>query len=138
VALPNQKFREIVFQLLYSRDMGNPHSEDIIPMIMKELAVSKKSVLEAQEVVEKIQKHQPEIDAKIAASSNAYDFDRIHSVERNILRLGIYEMLFDDNIPEKVAISEAMRLAKKFSSGDARAFVNAIMDRILREKTQEA
>jgi N utilization substance protein B len=133
VALPNQKFREIVFQLLYSRDMGESPSEAIIPMLMKELSVSKKTVLEASALVEKILARKEELDQKIATGSDTYTFDRIHTVERNILRLGLYEMLYADDIPEKVAISEAMRLAKKFSSGDARSFVNAVLDRILKD-----
>jgi len=128
VALPQQKFREIVFQLLYSYDMGASDVKSMITLIMKELSVSKGNVERAQQCVEAVKAHQEEIDEKIRKAASSYDFSRIQSVERNILRLGIYEMLFDDAIPEKVAISESMRLARKFSTPEASGFVNAVMD----------
>lgn len=130
MAIPNQKFREIVFQLLYSYDMGKAHPEDLIPMIMKELAVTRKTVLMAQERVEAILKQLDGLDAKISQSIDDYTFDQIHSVERNILRLGVFEILHDEAIPPKVAITEAIRLAKKFSTAEATAFINGVLDRI--------
>jgi transcription antitermination protein NusB len=132
MSLPAQKFREIVFQMLYSYDTGRASDEDMVVLLSDELAVTKKSVREAQEHVHLILSHLDEIDVLITKTSHAYAFERIQSVERNILRLGVFELLFDQSIPEKVAIVEAMRLTRKFSTKEAASFVNAILDALLR------
>lgn len=130
MSLPQQKFREIAFQLLYSYDLGTENDEELIPLIMKQLAVTRKSVKEADQRVAKLRAILPDIDAIITKTSQSYSFERIQSVERNILRLGVYELLYDPELPPKVAISEAVRLARKFGSPEAAAFVNALLDGI--------
>jgi N utilization substance protein B len=130
MALPLQKFREIVFQLLYSYDTATPDEEAIVELMMNELAVSKKNVKLAQERVQQVLSHLPEIDAHIASVSLSYDFDRIQKVTKNILRLAIFELLFDHTIPPKVAIAEAIRLSRKFSTRESASFVNAILDHV--------
>lgn len=132
MSLPQQKFREIVFQLLFSRDVGEVPDQGLVGLIMKELAVTRKSVLQALERVQMIEEFLPEIDAKIAEASSSYDFSRIQRVERNILRIGCYELLHDDAIPPAVAISEAMRLARKFGTVEAASYVNALLDHLHR------
>jgi N utilization substance protein B len=132
MSLPAQKFREIVFQILYSHDMGKSDDATIVDLLAQELEVSKKSVREAQQRVQDLLQHLEEIDALIGKTSVSYAFERIQSVERNILRVGAYEILFDKDIPPKVAIAEAMRLTRKFSTKEAASFVNAILDSIYR------
>jgi N utilization substance protein B len=70
------------------------------------------------------------IDEKITSLSPDYSFARISRVEKTILRLGVYEILFDDLIPPLVAISEAIRLTRKFGTPESARFVNAILDRV--------
>lgn len=130
MAVPQQKFREIVFQMLYSSDLGRASEEDMLPLLMEELSVPKQAVKIAQERVRNIFDKQKEIDKTIAKISTSYEFDRIQSVERNVLRLGVFELLYDDSIPPKVAIAEALRLARKFGSPESAAFVNAVLDHI--------
>lgn len=137
MSIPVQKLREIVFQMLYSYDIGKAEQEDMIELMMKELSVSRASVITAQQKVEEIQAIQPELDEMITGASLSYDFDRIQTVERNILRLGVYELFFSGNIPPKVAISEAVRLARKFSSPEAANFVNAILDTLHKARAGE-
>lgn len=132
MSLPAQKFREIVFQMLYSYDTGRATDEDMLDLLSSELAVTKKAVREAQTRVHQILSHLTGIDALISHTSQSYAFERIQTVEKNILRLGIFEMLFDPSIPEKVAIAEAMRLARKFSTKESATFVNAILDASLK------
>lgn len=135
--LPQQKFREIVFQLLYSYDMSQADEEDMLPLIMSELSVTKKAVQEAQSRVQTIIATLDEIDKLIELASVAYTFERIASVERNILRLGVFELLFDENVPPKVAISEAIRLARKFGTPESAAFVNAVMDNLYKQENNK-
>ncbi|WP_068468216.1 transcription antitermination factor NusB [Candidatus Protochlamydia phocaeensis] len=130
MALSQQKFREIVFQLLYSQDIGHPHEDVMIELIMAELSVSKKNVRLAQEKVNQIIEKLSEIDRLISSVSTSYDFDRIQIVTKNILRLGVFELFFDSGIPPKVAIAEAIRLSRKFSTPESASFVNALLDNL--------
>ena len=131
MALPQKKLRELVFQFLFSYNLGKPEEKELILLMMQELSVSKKNAYFAWEKVSDLLKVQDQIDSLIDSVSDTYSFDRIHSVEKNVLRLGVYEMRFDESIPEKVAISEAIRLTKKFSTPESISFVNAILDKLL-------
>ena len=131
MALPPQKFREIVFQILFSSDFPLPEIEQTAKMLMAELKVTKKAVFEAGEKVKQINANLPSIDEKISAFSTDYTFERISRVEKTILRLGLYEILFDDSIPPLVAIAEAIRLTRKFGTPESAQFVNAILDKAI-------
>ncbi|MGD2169242.1 MAG: transcription antitermination factor NusB [Chlamydiota bacterium] len=132
--LPPQKFREIVFQILYAFDFTDLIEDEILEMVMKLCKISKKNAKACYEksliIFEKLQ----EIDPIIAGSSPSYEFQRISSVEKNILRLTLFEMLFEEDMPEKVCISEGIRLAKKFSTTESTAFVNAVLDNIYKTR----
>jgi N utilization substance protein B len=138
MAFQQQKFRELVFQLLYSFDVGHPSEEETTILLMKELLVTKKFVKNGIERVAKIREKQKKIDELISGVSVSYQFDRIQSVERNILRLGVFELLFDDEIPAKVAIAEGIRLARKFGTPESASFVNAILDALYKIDLGEA
>lgn len=133
MALPQQKFREIVFQLLYSQDFTNLEEEEVIPFLMHELSVPKSALRLAWERRAQIGEKREEIDKLIEGASVAYAFERIPGVERNILRLGVFELLHDPAIPPKVAIAEAIRLARKFATPQGATFVNAILDALYQE-----
>ena len=138
MSLPAQKFRELLFQLLYSHDIGEAQEAHITPLLMRELSVTKRNVALAYQRMREIAKRLPEIDSLIAATSLEYRFERIPCVERNVLRVGVYELLYDPEIPAKVAIAEAMRLAKKFSTRESSQFINALLDAIYKQKSGAA
>lgn len=137
MAVPQQKMREIIFQMLYSYDIGKGEQEDMIELMMKELSVSRGTIQTAQLKVEEIQAILEELDNMIAGASFSYSFERIQTVERNILRIGVYELFFAGNIPPKVAISEAVRLSRKFSTPESANFVNAILDTLHKARIGE-
>jgi N utilization substance protein B len=128
MALSAQKRREIVFQLLYSQGFASPEIGEIAELIMPTQAVTKKGVCEAFTQVQSILEKKEALDTLIRGSSEAYAFERISSVELSVLRLGLYELLFTPGMPPKVAISEAMRLCRKYATREGSAFVNAILD----------
>lgn len=130
MTLPQQKYRELILQLLYGYEQGPQDDKQFRELMMKELKVTKRHVREAQERVALIRAEIPRIDHLLSETSSAYDLHRIQSVERNVLRLGVFEILVDDSIPPKVAISEAIRLARKFSTPEAACFVNAVLDAV--------
>lgn len=130
MALPPQKFREIVFQILYSAGFPVPETEETALMLMNELKVTKKAVLEAHAKVKQIESKLPLIDEKIGAYSTGYSFERISRVEKTILRLSLHELLFEPSLPSLVSIAEAIRLTRKFGTPESAHFVNAILDRV--------
>lgn len=88
----------------------------------------------AQELAEGVIANADELDRQITESSEEWSSDRLGALERNILRIGVYELEHDD-VPVEVAINEAVELAKRYATDDAARLVNGILGRITREKT---
>jgi len=80
--------------------------------------------------------HLQEIDERIRRYCENYEFHRISAVDRNVLRLAIYEMLYRDDIPPVVSINEAIELAKTFGGAESGRFVNGILDRVKNDLTR--
>lgn len=136
MALSLQKFREIVFQLLYSRCFEESEQE-VVSLVMRQNAIPKKTVRIAWEKVEEIWRLHEDLDQKIRENSPSYDLERIPFIERSVLRLGLYELLHTD-LPPKVAISEALRLTHKYATAEGAKFVNALLDQFYKEKKEHA
>ncbi len=137
MTLPQQKFRELVFQLLFAHCVQTQDEREIRELMMRELATTKKNVRAAQLRVAAIAECRSELDALIRKTADAYALERIQAVELNCLRLGLYELLHDNEIPARVAITEAMRLVRKFSTNEAASFVNAILDAVYQQSLGE-
>jgi len=129
MVLPQRKFRELVFQMIFSHDLNADECNRGLSVLFDQLTVTKKNLKSAHERMQMIFQKQDEIDKHISKYSKDYDFQRISRVERNILRLGVYELLFDE-LPPKVVLSEAVRLSRKFGTPEGGAFVNAVLDAI--------
>jgi N utilization substance protein B len=82
--------------------------------------------------------HLPEIEERVRRYCENYEFGRISAVERNVLRLAIYEMLYRDDIPPVVSINEAIEVAKTFGGAESGRFVNGILDRVRKDLTRPA
>ncbi|MFA6118700.1 MAG: transcription antitermination factor NusB [Parachlamydiales bacterium] len=132
MSIARQKFREIVLQILYST-IFSPEDDGIVDLMMEQIKTSKKNILSAIDYVKKIQANLDLLDTDIKNAANSYEIDRISKVELCILRLGLYEMIYDESIPPKVAISEAIRLTKKFANYHSVSFVNAILDSVYKK-----
>ena len=92
----------------------------------------------AQPLIEGMVAHLPDIDERIRRYCENYEFRRISAVDRNVLRLAIYEMLYRDDIPPVVSINEAIELAKAYGGADSGRFVNGILDRIRKDLDRPA
>ena len=136
MSITRKKFREIVFYFLYSAEQSSSQDEEVfIKLTMKQLKVTQQNVKMAMDYVRPLLDSMAEIDEKIAAVTEPeYELKRISSVERCILRLGVYELLCDPTVPESVVIAEAMRLCIKFGSVGSQNFINAVLDCILKKK----
>jgi transcription antitermination protein NusB len=133
LTIPNRKFREILFLLLFAQAQGNEEKEThdesaLIALVMEQLKVSKAHVLRSIEKARLIQSKIPELDGMIQKVVISYEYDRIQTVEKTALRLGTYELFYQPELPPKIAIAEALRLTKKFGTPAATSFVNALLD----------
>ena len=84
-----------------------------------------------------IRDRQPEIDRMLGEKTIGWKFERLALLDRNILRIGVYELLYFDDVPPEVALDEAVELAKKFGTEQARKFINGILDRIWKEHREK-
>jgi N utilization substance protein B len=85
-------------------------------------------------LVRGITEHQARIDELIRTYSQDWSLERMPTVDRNVLRLGILEILYVDDVPDAVAVSEAMNLVRDLSTDDSPAFVNGVLGAVLRDK----
>jgi transcription antitermination protein NusB len=86
------------------------------------------------ELVEGVQAHRDRIDAILAEYAEGWTVARMPDVDRAILRLGVYELLWRDEVPDPVAIDEAVELAKSLSTDESPRFVNGVLARVLRDR----
>ena len=124
--------REIALQVLYQAEQ-NPGlaPEEIRRFVERRLLGDRKLCEFTEGLIAGVQEHQPRIDALISEVAENWRLDRMAAIDRNILRLGAYEMLFCPDVPTKVAINEALELAKRYSTAQSSRFVNGILDRLL-------
>ncbi len=127
--LPIQKHREIILLILFAHDVSEDLSDDPTPLIMSELKISRRNVHLALEEARKIESSLTDIDEMIRTISKEYDFERISLLEKSVIRLAVYE-IWKKELDVSIAISEAIRLCKKFGNMESSKFVNAIIDQI--------
>ncbi len=119
-------------QLLFERDF-NPNGGDL-SRFRSEFKGSSAARVFAEELVRGVVERQAELDALIQQYAENWDLKRMAAVDRNIMRVAVYEMLYRSDIPPAVSINEAVELAKKMGDQKSGRFVNGILDRIRRER----
>jgi N utilization substance protein B len=138
-----RRAREHVLQALYTADMGEQDLNGALNALWDSLmddtdgafgsrSADADEIDFAREMAEGVEKLRGEIDALIEASSTNWRVERMSLVDRNILRMGVYELLHIEDIPPNVTLNEAVELAKRFGTSDSKAFVNGILDRVAR------
>lgn len=130
MSLPYEKFRELVFQVLFSCHFLESLEGQDPTFFMSQLKTTKKNVLIAFEEVEKILACKKQLDEEIAMASTSYDITRIQAVELNVLRLCLYELKKSNPLQHEIIISEGLRLAKKFSTSQSISFINGVLDQL--------
>lgn len=123
--------RELALKILYQIDVIKEDPVRIMQDFFSQQEAVGPDVEEfAKKLVAGTQEHLQEIDTKIAAFATNWELSRMAIIDRNILRLGSFELMFAEDIPSKVSINEAIELAKKFGGTDSGKFVNGILDKI--------
>lgn len=127
--------RTIAAQTLYQWDFNDQKQsvEDILTYNMKEFAPEFDDNDFAKNLINNVLDNKDEIDKLITKFAPEWPLEQITVVDRNILRIGVYELKFDDSIPAKVAINEAIELAKTFGGKSSGKFVNGVLGAIYKE-----
>lgn len=87
-----------------------------------------------RELAEAVESHREELDELIARHSKGWSLERIAPLERNVLRVALYEIEHEDDVPHEVAIDEAVEIAKEYCGADAPGFVNGVLGAVVRER----
>jgi N utilization substance protein B len=123
--------REIALQVLYQAEQNAGMAPvEIRRFVERRLLGDRKLVEFAEGLIAGVRAHQARIDEMISGVAENWRLDRMAAIDRNILRLGAFEMLFCPDVPTKVAINEALELAKRYSTAQSSRFVNGILDRL--------
>ena len=125
--------REAALQILYQDDV-NSHVNPAVADAMLETRLKEPELLEfARELVAGVRRNRAELDASLTKIAENWSVDRMAATDRNVLRLAGYEILHTET-PVRVAINEAVELAKRFGTAQSGSFVNGILDRLMRER----
>jgi transcription antitermination protein NusB len=125
-----RKAREAALQALYEIDLTGHPIETVMAKIFEDIQVSQETASFARELVDGVAVNRDKIDANIKQFASAWPLDQMSVVDRNILRLAIYELLLDNKVPVKVAINEAVELAKSFGSDSSPRFINGVLSSV--------
>ena len=129
-----RKARECALQMLFSYDVARPPVDDLLEGYWGELAEAAEEVRHfANELVVGTVQHLDEIDERIRVRTEHWRIPRMAIVDRNLLRMAVFEFLFQPATPKTVAINEALEIARRFSTSEATQFVNGILDAIKRD-----
>ncbi len=124
------KARIIALQVLYQKEIIEEPLEDVWTFFCKHYQYPEETLNYAWQLVQGVVENQPQIDLLLGQYATHWQIERMPFIERNILRLATYEMLYVSDVPPKVSISEAIELAKIYGSKTSSTFVNAILDAI--------
>ncbi len=129
--------REVAFQVLYQDDL-NPRGNPAFGDLLIEERLGKGGLAEfARGLVSGVRRHREEVDALLEQTADNWSLGRMAATDRNVLRLGTYELLHGD-APDRVAIDEAVELAKRFGAAQSSQFVNGILDKVMHEKVVDS
>jgi N utilization substance protein B len=128
-----RKSRELALQALYQWNITRQDPSLILDQQKINFSPAEEDDEFAQQIIVGVLEHYNHIDELIEKFSEHWRLDRISIIDRNILRMAIFELLFREDIPPRVTLNEAIDLGKRFGSEDSSAFINGILDRIQKE-----
>ena len=131
--MKRRELRERIFEILFRVEFMNENDmEEQMELFFQDLAEAKPSDVDyIKNKYLAVREKMPVIDITIDEKSKGWKTSRMGKVELTILRLAVYEMLFDEDVPSTVAINEAVEIAKKFGGDDTPAFVNGVLAKVI-------
>lgn len=125
--------RELVIQFLYLIEMNEGEVQDQLKLFWESHPTAEDVQSFTEEILKDTFDHKEAIDARLEKYSDNWTLSRMTVIDRNLLRMAASEILYSTTVPPKVAIDEAVEIAKRFGSEDSPNFINGILDRILKE-----
>jgi N utilization substance protein B len=132
-----RRAREAALQVLFAAEGGalDPGAvEHTYDDVMREFSLPRRASERARELALGVAQNRKAIDERIAGASARWKVERLARVDRNVLRIATYELLFEAQTPAAVVIDEAVEIARRFAGGESPAFVNGVLDTIARER----
>ena len=131
-----KKSREKAMELLFSMSISKETPEEIMETFVDnyEEDITKIDLEYIKELLEGVEINKSEIDSLIEKNLNNWKLDRISKVNLTILRVGIFEIKFQEEVPDRVALNEALELGKRYSDEKSVAFINGVLDKVLNDK----
>ena len=131
-ATRRSRMREAVFKAIFQMDFTSNDPEEMIDEYIEDW-FDEKLVEDAKRYAKGIKENLKKIDEVISSKLENWRFDRLSSVDRNILRPGTYELLYEKDVPIEVTLDEMIEMAKKYGTENSGKFVNGVLDRISKE-----
>jgi len=132
------KARECALKVLYAMDITREQSETCLDDFWKNQEVTNDEIkIFTSYLVKGVEANKPDINSMITKYATNWQIERMAAIDRNILRMAVFELVFDKEIPAKVTINEAVEIAKKFGDNDSGKFVNGILDKINKEESKK-
>lgn len=126
--------REAVLKALFAVDIGKIPLDRILAEVLADYSLAAQHETFARDLAAGALQHRDESDEMIAAMAVDWTIDRMAAVDRNILRIALYEIFHRPDIPDSVAVNEAVELAKKFGEAESGTFINGILGEIVRRR----
>ncbi len=126
--------REHVLKALYALELGEQSVEEISMTLLENGGVDEAVLDFAKDLFVKVSQYMPKLDVYISRLATNWDIERLAVVDKNILRMAICEVEHLPDVPIKVAINEAIELAKKYSTLESASFVNGVLDKVMQDK----
>ena len=122
-----RKSRELALQALYEISTAGHQVEEVLTRLLAGERMSEENASFTRALVRGVVQNKDRIDENISSYAPAWPIEQMPVIDRNILRLAIFEILIDNNVPVKVAINEAVELAKLFGSDNSSKFINGVL-----------
>lgn len=131
------KGREYALQILYQADSTDIGPLEAMESFWENFSAEEEIRTFTEDLVRGVTEHLADLDELIEKTSINWRLDRMPRVDRNVLRIAVYELRFAPDIPVPVVINEAIEIGKRFGSEDSGAFINGILDRVAQELERE-
>lgn len=131
-----RKGREYALQALYLADICRLPEEKTLAIVVKDPSIEERIRQFSRWLVTGVAQHRDELDVLIVRYTKNWEMSRMAALDRNMLRIGTFELLYGLDTPVSVIIDEAVEIAKTFSTNDSGKFVNGILDKIKSERKE--
>jgi N utilization substance protein B len=130
VTTSRRKAREIVLQALYEQDLAGHNAEDVLRRLLTETPQTEENTEFIFRLTNAVVKHKELLDENIRQFASAWPVEQLSYIDRNVLRLAIFEIIHENDVPVKVAINEAVELAKSFGGNSSARFINGVLSSV--------